>query len=281
MYTVSDLLFLECVSHGTQGTCNGKFSHSARATQMEFLPPTPPPTPLHWKQRLCSVATVSATATAGQLLIRGLARSMGADAFWTSVRFIADGHTVIAAAALLLINVWDPGIIRRSNAVCSPLPRVVSERLRMTEPLEGLRNIPDEKGISSFCVRCCIWRPIEAHHCSICQRCVNEFDEHCEILGCCVGGSLRGCRGNKLIHRVNIFNLVFACVTAAVALLVTAVQLSLRNVAVGALFIFVFLWPASAILLGVARQRNWQRWLRALFSDQPTGAHKAKIEPPI
>ena len=241
----------------------------------EELPPLPRPTRLCYKQRLCSVGTVVCTAAGGQLLIRGLSRLMGDDAAWNLMLRLADGHTSVAAIALLLINVWDPGIVIRHDERGLPNnslpPPVVVGRLRAGEPLDGLSNQPDEHGVATFCVRCCVWRPVGSHHCSVCNRCVEEFDEHCEILGCCVGGSVRACRGNKLIHRLNIWNLILASVTAAAALLVAAVKLSLRDVANGALFIFMVLWPATAILVGVARRRNWRLWLWSLISGQRLG----------
>lgn len=46
------------------------------------------------------------------------------------------------------------------------------------------------KGNHVYCVRCRLWRPENAvvHHCRKCQRCVVDFDHHCDVLGRCVGG---------------------------------------------------------------------------------------------
>lgn len=44
----------------------------------------------------------------------------------------------------------------------------------------------DESG-ESVCKKCSFKRPLSAHHCSICNRCVNGLDHHCLILNICVG----------------------------------------------------------------------------------------------
>jgi hypothetical protein len=125
----------------------------------------------------------------------------------------------ITVHALLL---WaDPGEIHRSPEHCLPLPQAVLQRLRAGEPLDDLENIHNADEESTFCVRCCVWRrppppPADrargrwrrwlwddypriaralpcgggkkAHHCSLCQRCVEDFDHHCGVLGRCIAG---------------------------------------------------------------------------------------------
>merc|ERR1712137_919867 len=51
-----------------------------------------------------------------------------------------------------------------------------------------LHNISASSGI--FCVRCLVWRKavFGTHHCRVCQRCVEAFHHHCDVLGCCIGG---------------------------------------------------------------------------------------------
>ena len=78
------------------------------------------------------------------------------------------------------------------------------------------------------------------------------MDVHCGILGGCAGGSIRGCYGNKLVHRVNIGNLLAAILTAAFSLLVTMVQLSRQSALMGMLFLFLVIWPLSAMPAGDA-----------------------------
>jgi hypothetical protein len=40
------------------------------------------------------------------------------------------------------------------------------------------------------------------HHCSICQRCVVDFDHHCGVFGRCIAGE--GMRGNMGYFKVVI-----------------------------------------------------------------------------
>jgi len=82
----------------------------------------------------------------------------------------------------------DPGVVRRTEKTCSPMPDVVRDRLREGRSLSDLRNVVDKAG-DSYCVRCLVWRPPRAHHCSICQRCVRNFDHHCGVFGRCIAGT--------------------------------------------------------------------------------------------
>jgi palmitoyltransferase len=45
----------------------------------------------------------------------------------------------------------------------------------------------DDDGTFPFCVHCQIARPLRAHHCSRCRRCVLLMDHHCIFTGNCVG----------------------------------------------------------------------------------------------
>eukprot|EP00929_Paragymnodinium_shiwhaense_P098363 TRINITY_DN59841_c0_g1_i1.p1 TRINITY_DN59841_c0_g1~~TRINITY_DN59841_c0_g1_i1.p1 ORF type:complete len:314 (+),score=20.76 TRINITY_DN59841_c0_g1_i1:214-1155(+) len=116
----------------------------------------------------------------------------------------------VAVICLIGLMVRDPGEVRRSLATCLPIPPAVQEKLDAGQPLVGLRNIEDELGDRSYCVRCCVWRDTlvpskpcwglrgreleqsqksKVHHCSICGRCVLQFDHHCGVFGRCIAGS--------------------------------------------------------------------------------------------
>ena len=105
----------------------------------------------------------------------------------------------LAMVCLIGILFGDPGALKRSPSSCFPLPPSISDKLRAKQSLAHLDNIYTNGQI--FCVRCCIWRPEShgtradaTHHCSICQRCVVDFDHHCGVFGRCIAG--KGWRGN-------------------------------------------------------------------------------------
>ena len=124
----------------------------------------------------------------------------------------------VATVSLLGVMLSDPGWLQRSPHTCFPLPAVVLERLCAGTGLDGLQNViadyeqddvhhQNVAGKEVFCVRCCIWRKAAAtssafptHHCSICQRCVADFNHHCPNLGRCIAG--RGFGGNMGFYKV-------------------------------------------------------------------------------
>ena len=110
----------------------------------------------------------------------------------------------ISIACLIALQRCDPGVIHRSPSACLPLPSVVATHLRAGTPLDGLSNIVDEDGGASYCVRCCVWRHAakSAHHCSVCQHCVANFDHHCSFLGRCIAGSLSDWSGNMPYFKI-------------------------------------------------------------------------------
>ena len=120
-------------------------------------------------------------------------------------------ETVLAYACLFALQYGDFGTVRRGPKTSLPMPDIIVQRVHRelglaptTSPMaayqkavNGLGNIRDDEGAEAgtiYCVRCFVWRRADGHHCSCCQRCVNDFDHHCGVLGCCVYG--RGFEGN-------------------------------------------------------------------------------------
>lgn len=130
-------------------------------------------------------------------------------------------HVLVCLGGLLAIICWvvimhkDPGWILRSPRTCLPFPDEIVHKFKAGDNLDNVANLAKPNG-DSFCARCFVWRKIDEpqgffqlffrdrfvipsappHHCSTCNRCVQQFDHHCKFLGRCIAG--RGCQGNFL-----------------------------------------------------------------------------------
>jgi hypothetical protein len=68
----------------------------------------------------------------------------------------------------------------------------------------------------SYCVRCLVWRPHDAHHCRTCGRCVAGFDHHCGVFGRCI------VQGNMPCFSMLIGMLFAGPITAMIAMQVSS-----------------------------------------------------------
>lgn len=59
--------------------------------------------------------------------------------------------------------------------------------LRDVQKYPNFKEELDENGEKCFCESCNMPRPLRAHHCSICRKCVLLMDHHCDFIGNCVG----------------------------------------------------------------------------------------------
>jgi len=86
---------------------------------------------------------------------------------------------------LLKSHLRDPGIIERN------IPYFDAEKdspFKVDHPAEFKEHIINGIKVSTkYCYTCNIYRPPRAHHCSICDNCVERFDHHCPWVGNCVG----------------------------------------------------------------------------------------------
>ena len=119
-------------------------------------------------------------------------------------RFVIFSEAIIAISCLFTLQYLGRIFyVKRTPETCFPLPaELVSAMRRVTADEQpatitaalysaaaGLGNVADPSGVRGvFCVRCFVWREEEGHHCSECQRCTNDFDHHCGVLGSCIGG---------------------------------------------------------------------------------------------
>ena len=239
----------------------------SRMSRLPTLPPLPLPRPLRRHQRLRSVVIVFGAAIIGVGLLHllaGFGSYSTADMIFVTLAWT---HTTVAIIGLIIIQFTDPGIVRRSEVTCLPVPKAVSMRIDAGESLTGLGNLTDGELNRSYCVRCCVWRPPKAHHCSICQRCVKAHDHHCAIFGQCVGGSTAQLRGNLLVFKINIGNLLMTPVTAGAALVALVCQ------EIGAWGTLLVLWPVCAISLGCLRRNGGA--IKDLFLGHRRGARRA------
>eukprot|EP01052_Picozoa_sp_SAG31_P031493 SAG31_NODE_3342_length_4383_cov_5.306723_6_plen_220_part_00 len=180
-------------------------------TLLDKLPPMP--TPDLRTQRTESamgctfvISIIAACIGVGHGAAYSLDDSPAAAVILLSVIYAQAFLALLCLAGLM----WgDPGVVKRGPSTQLPIPDAVAERLQAGRSLDGLDNITDPVH-GSFCVRCCVWRPPpltrqqqrhqcapnnswqdklcgcfagnrqpkKAHHCSICQRCVVDFDHH-------------------------------------------------------------------------------------------------------
>eukprot|EP00967_Tisochrysis_lutea_P132857 scaffold232423_cov29-Tisochrysis_lutea.AAC.3 len=96
----------------------------------------------------------------------GLATAVALSRHSFSWAFAAASYVEVVLAVFFLMRVLysNAGVIARSSERCYPVPCEVARRIQAGESLQGLVNPRD--GSRSYCVRCCVWRPPNAHHCS-------------------------------------------------------------------------------------------------------------------
>ncbi|RYC55275.1 Protein S-acyltransferase [Xylaria longipes] len=100
---------------------------------------------------------------------------------------------LISISSFLRASVSDPGILPR-NLHQFPPPDENEDPLRLAPPTNDWTLIKSaESSIAAmevptkFCKSCNIWRPPRAHHCRLCDNCVETQDHHCVWVNNCVG----------------------------------------------------------------------------------------------
>ena len=94
-------------------------------------------------------------------------------------------YTVVAMYAHLKTMTTDPGAVPRAAL---PLPSDVMEMDHEANRVMALKNNTNNSNekvlmdkFKKTCKRCAAFKPIRAHHCSICGRCVVKMDHHCPV----------------------------------------------------------------------------------------------------
>ena len=170
-------------------------------TRWEHLPPLPEPKRCEMRME-ASGGTVLVLALVAVFtgMTQGVALGPGklTGAWWWLFFCLIYGEAACAIGCLLGIMWGDPGVVKRSEETCFPIPAEVADRLRRGLSLEQMGNVTEDG--RTYCIRCLLWRPgglagrSTVHHCGTCQRCVVDFDHHCGVFGRCIAGD--GFAGN-------------------------------------------------------------------------------------
>eukprot|EP00930_Biecheleria_cincta_P084147 TRINITY_DN73640_c0_g1_i1.p1 TRINITY_DN73640_c0_g1~~TRINITY_DN73640_c0_g1_i1.p1 ORF type:complete len:244 (-),score=41.26 TRINITY_DN73640_c0_g1_i1:12-743(-) len=170
--------------------------------RIEDLPPLPKRNYREMRsESLCGSVLVSVIIAICLAMVHAVSANSRDSTFVLTALILIYSEAGIALLCLFGLLCGDAGEVRRSESTCYPLPEEVVEKLKKGQPLEGLRNIT--RADSSYCVRCCVWRPSHSHHCSTCQRCVMYFDHHCGVFGRCIAGT-------RLFGNMKYFKLIIA-----------------------------------------------------------------------
>ena len=97
--------------------------------------------------------------------------------------------------------------------ICSLMTLICHTMSMYTEP--GLINENEMSKLKvkkTFCKKCNSYRPIRAHHCSTCKKCVMKLDHHCPWIFNCVGYK------NQKIFFLFLFYASFGCLISFILL---------------------------------------------------------------
>ena len=186
-----------------------------RMCPLTTLPALPKRSPEYWTEPLTGIGVVAFLCLFG-LNTYSRTKSVEPSGVCLGAHRVVVASVVVVIVSTIHILVGAAGVIRRSPAVCYPVPGVVLTRLQAAQTCSDLENIKSSPGsgsLDTYCVRCFLWRPPYSHHCHVCQRCVRIFDHHCNVLGRCI------VRGNKLSFSALIAMFVPALISSFVVLL--------------------------------------------------------------
>ena len=98
---------------------------------------------------------------------------------------------------------------------CSLMTMICHTMSMYTNPglidTEKMKELKDNQKV--FCKKCNIYRPLRAHHCSTCDKCVMKMDHHCPWIFNCVG------YGNQKIFFLFLFYSTLGCLICFLCLI--------------------------------------------------------------
>jgi len=102
------------------------------------------------------------------------------------------GDTLHGYFHILLFNLFSlTAIYSHIRAMSTDPGAVPKEALPLLEDLQEYpdveSNINNNAKFRKYCKRCQSFKPIRAHHCSICGRCIVKMDHHCPWVNNCIG----------------------------------------------------------------------------------------------
>jgi len=228
----------------SQDVAKAQLLRTAEAEQnVELLPP-------YYKtseRRAFQSMTGPATITLKIVMICGTTHAVALvvgdlpDTLWWICFVMLYTEAFCAFCCLFKIVCGGSSEVHRTPLVCFPVPdeflsklekgdQHISNGLQYWTPRcqdQHISNVSDVAGGRTYCVRCLVWRPdigpggLRSHHCSVCQRCVTDFDHHCGFYGRCIAGSNSPTRpGNMFPFKLIIVCAVLGCCTGVIFIVI-------------------------------------------------------------
>lgn len=250
--------------------------------ELELLPPPPIPNYLAKRQEaLLGCITVSTIVTlfvgATNAVVFAV-KEMPPVARWVLIILIWTEAAVglICLAGILLS---DPGVIPRGPSHSLPLPpgvTIMQGMFGLEMRMHYTQNYVADDG-RSYCLRCCVWRPPDSHHCSTCGVCVSNFDHHCGIFGRCIAGSWL--QGNMKYYRGILVSFLVGGVTCITSV-VWGLSLALGRYVLIPIFLFLLAlaWAFWVVVdnpfLLTDLAFRWRAFLTSMQSTRDSSEHK-------